>query len=201
MKRILAVAFLVLIATGCASTKMVDIAEQQVPDPSHDTAQVVFLRSSFAGSTVQASIFDVTSGDAQFIGILSNKKKLMYPVEPGRYVFMVVSEAADFMEADIVGGKRYYAIVTPRMGAWKARFSMHPVRNGGEGEFQYGSDEFQSFLESSVFSQNTPESLAWAEENASSIASKYADYWEVWRTKTPAELAQRTLSPKDGIEP
>lgn len=201
MKRIFAIVVFALLGSGCASTKMADSSVQQLAVPSADTAQVVFLRSSFAGAAVQASVFDVTSGEAEFIGIVSNKKKVMYPVAPGEYVFMVVSEAADFMEANVVGGKRYYAIITPRMGAWKARFSMYPVRNNDSGEFQYGSDRFQGFWDNSVFSENTPESLAWAEANASSIATKYADYWAVWQSKTPADLAERTLNPADGIEP
>ena len=61
----------------------------------------------------------------------------------------------------MAGGKIYFAMVTPRMGAWKARFSMHPVRNGGPGEFQYSSDRFQSWLAEAKFVDNTSESEAW----------------------------------------
>ncbi len=40
---------------------------------------------------------------------------------------MVVSEAADFAKADVEAGKTYYVLVTPRMGWWKARFSLRPL--------------------------------------------------------------------------
>lgn len=40
---------------------------------------------------------------------------------------MVVSEAADFMDAELETGKTYYALVTPRLGVWKARFSLRPM--------------------------------------------------------------------------
>lgn len=132
-----------LLASGCASTKMTVKSDQQLVAPTADKSQVIFMRSSFVGSAIQASIFDVTKGEPEFIGILSNSTKLEYKVEPGYHVFMVVSEAADFMEANLTGGKTYYAMVTPRMGAWKARFSMYPVRNGAPGKFQYSSSEFQ----------------------------------------------------------
>lgn len=188
-----------LLATGCASTKMVDSAQQELIAPTADKAQIVFMRSSMFGGAVQSSVFDVTGDETEFIGILSAGKKIAYTVEPGKHTFMVVSEAADFMEAEMLGGKTYYAMVTPRMGAWKARFSMYPVRNGGPGEFQYGSDKFQGWLKSTELSENTPASHAWAEENRSNIRSKQVDYEAVWQQKSPAELAERTLNPDDGV--
>ena len=189
----------VLLASGCASNKMIDSAQQELIAPGEDKAQIVFMRSSMFGGAIQSSVFDVTGGEAEFIGILSAGKKIAHSVEPGKRRFMVVSEAADFMEAELLGGKTYFAMVTPRMGAWKARFSMHPVRNGDPGEFQYQSDEFQKWLKSTEFSENTPASKAWAEENHSNILGKKADYEVVWKQKSPEELAERTLNPQDGI--
>ena len=188
-----------LLATGCASSRMIDSTEQELVAPSTDKAQVIFLRSSFVGSAIQAVIYDATDGGTEFIGILSNGKMLAHEAAPGKHVFMVVSEAADFMAAELVGGKTYYAIVTPRMGAWRARFSMSPVRNGGSGEFQYDSNEFRGWIADAEFSDNTPDSFAWAEENHSSVVEKRAEYWEVWQQKSAAELAERTMNTDDGV--
>lgn len=189
----------ILFVTACASSKMIDSTSQELVAPSADKAQIVFIRSSFVGSAIQSTIFDVTSSDSQFIGILSNGKKLSYTVDPGEHTFMVVSEAADFMKANMVGGKTYYAMVTPRMGAWKARFSMHPVRSGSGGEFQYGSDKFQEFLKESEFTENTPESTAWYQENREDIAIKQNEYWAVWQEKSEGDQEERTLFANDGI--
>jgi hypothetical protein len=188
-----------LFATGCASNRMIDAPEQDLITPPTDKAQVIFLRSSFVGSAIQSVIYDATDGGTEFIGILSNGKMLSYTVDPGKHLFMVVSEAADFMEANLVGGKTYYAIVTPRMGAWKARFSVSPVRNGGPGKFQYDSSDFRGWLANAKFSQNTPESYAWAKENHASVQDKQAAYWEVWQQKSAADVAERTMNPDDGI--
>jgi hypothetical protein len=188
-----------LLATGCASTKMVDSAQQQLITPTADKSQIVFLRSSMLGGAIQSSVFDVTGDETKFIGILSTGKKIAYSVEPGKHTFMVVSEAADFMEADMLGGKTYYAMVTPRMGAWKARFSMHPVRNDGPGEFQVQSDRFQGWLRDTELSENTPASYAWAKENHPNILDKKDSYEDVWNQKSAAELAERTLNPDDGV--
>lgn len=197
--KLLALLAATLFATGCASNKMIDAPQQEVITPPADKAQIVFLRSSFVGSAIQSVIYDATDGGTEFIGILSNDKMLSYTVDSGKHLFMVVSEAADFMEANLVGGKTYYAIVTPRMGAWRARFSMSPVRNGGSGEFQYDSSEFRDWIADAEFSQNTPESFAWAKDNHASVEEKQAEYWEVWQQKSAADLAERTMNPDDGI--
>ena len=158
-----------IVITGCASNKMIESSNQAIQKPSSDESLVVFLRSSWFGRGVQASLFDVSSNESEFIGIISAGKKVAYVVEPGVHKFMVVSEAADFLEADLVGGRTYFAMVTPRMGAWKARFSLHPVRNGPNGEFLYDSDEFQGWLKSTQFTENTAESLEWVQQNIDSI--------------------------------
>lgn len=192
-------AAMVLLASGCASTKMMVQEDQALVVPAADRSQIVFLRSTFVGSAIQASIYDVTAGEPEFIGILSNNTKLAHTVDPGKHVFMVVSEAADFMEADLSAGKTYFSMVTPRMGAWVARFSMHPVRNGGTGEFQYSSDRFQGWLAKTKFVENTAESYAWFEAGRDSIKGRQEKYWAVWQTKTPEALAERTLIPDDGV--
>jgi hypothetical protein len=198
--KIILLTTLVLLASGCASSKMMVQERQEFTPPAADQSQIIFLRSTFVGSAIQSSIYDVTVGEPEFIGILSNDTKLAHTVEPGKHVFMVVSEAADFMEAELAPGLTYYSMITPRMGAWAARFSMHPVRNGGEGKFQYWSDQFQSWLKKTKFVENTAESYAWFEAGRDSIKSRQDRYWAVWQEKTPDALAERTLNPDDGIQ-
>jgi hypothetical protein len=189
----------VLLASGCASTKMVVKEDQTLVAPATEQSQIIFLRSTFVGSAIQSSIYDVTVGEPEFIGILSNDTKLAHTVDPGKHVFMVVSEAADFMEADLAAGKTYFSMVTPRMGAWVARFSMHPVRNGAAGDFQYSSDRFQGWLAKTKFVENTAESYAWFEAGRDSIKGRQEKYWTVWQEKTAEALARRRLNPNDGI--
>lgn len=198
IKLILVTAAIALLS-GCASSKMMVQENQELVSPTAGKAQVVFMRSTFVGSAIQASVFDVTSGNPEFIGIISNDTKLAYMSDPGKRVFMVVSEAADYMEADLAAGKTYYSMVTPRMGAWKARFSMHPVRNSGSGEFQYDSERFKGWLERTKFVSNTAESEAWAAENLGNIKGKHERYWEVWKQKSAEDLAERTLNADDGV--
>ena len=96
IKLILGAAAIALLS-GCASSKMIVQENQELVSPTGGKAQVVFMRSSFVGSAIQASVFDVTSGEPEFIGIISNDMKLAYSADPGTRVFMVISEAADYM--------------------------------------------------------------------------------------------------------
>lgn len=190
---------LALLSTGCASSKMKESSVQQLEKPTMDEAHIVFIRASMFGGAIQSSLFEAKENDVHFIGILSAGKKVAYSVPPGKHTFMVVSEAADFMEANVEGGKTYYAMVTPRMGAWKARFSLFPVKNSESGDFQLHSSKFQGWLSSTELTENTEASRKWAEESKPSILKKKASYTKVWKTKSESEIAERTLNPEDGI--
>ena len=143
-------------------------------------------------------MFDVTAGEPSFIGIVENTTKVAVQVPAGKHTFMVVSEAADFLEANVEGGKTYYAMITPRMGAWKARFSIWPVRGNGTTDFHTADPEVKKFISKTVLMQNSPKSEAWFLKNKDDVKAKYAEYWPVWQQKTAADLAERTLTPADG---
>jgi hypothetical protein len=154
-------------------------------------SKIVFMRPHAYGGAIQASVFDVTGrGDAKFIGIITMHTQLSYPVKPGRYTFMVVGESADFMEAEIVSGKSYYALVIARPGAWKARFSFVPVRQN-----EKRVEQWESGLRPVV---NTPRSTAWASQNAPSIENKRSRYYAEWSSKPDSQRAGQTLNAEDG---
>lgn len=188
-----------LIFAGCASNPMQVSSSQSVQKAMPDESQIVFMRSTFVGSAINASLYDVTDEETKFLGIISNGTKVAYTTTPGNHTFMVVSEAADFMEADFLPGRTYYSIVTPRMGAWKARFSLWPIRNDGSSEYNTESAEFTKWLNSTKLVHNSEESEAWYTNNKDSVKSKQLDYWPVWQQKTPEDLAKRTLNPQDGM--
>jgi hypothetical protein len=154
-------------------------------------SKIVFMRPHAYGGAIQASVFDVTGrGDAKFIGIINMHTQISYPVRPGRYTFMVVGESADFMEAEIVSGKSYYALVIARPGAWKARFSFVPVRQN-----EKRVEQWESGLRPVA---NTPRSTAWASQNAPSIENKRSRYYAEWSSKPESQRAGQTLNAEDG---
>jgi hypothetical protein len=111
--------------TGCASrTDLMNynttpgIAFQA---PTADQALIVFVRTE-PGDT-SASVFD---GEV-FLGVLVGRSYIAQPTTPGEHRFMVISEAADFMDATLDPGRVYFARIESRFGVWRARFSLIPI--------------------------------------------------------------------------
>lgn len=166
---------------------------QPIPAPEQGKALVIFMRPSNFGGMIKSSVFDITSGKDEIIGILSAKKKLAYSVSPGKHLFMVIGENAGFMMADLEAGKTYYGLVQVKMGAWKARFSLVPIRKD-----ELDSKEFLKWNKKTKLIENTEKSRAWASKHAPSIEDKRIKYMAKWNKKSAAEKAERTLQKDDG---
>lgn len=167
---------------------------EQVSPPEEGKAQIVFMRPSFFGAAIKGSIFDITSGENNVIGILKAKKKLTYNVRPGEYMFMVIGENADFMKAKFEAGKTYYVLVQVRAGGWKARFSLVPIRKA-----ELNGDKFRKWNKKTKVIENRDKAVAWAAKNAKSIEDKRSKYMEKWNAKPDPDKAARTLWKEDGI--
>ena len=185
--------------SGCATSPMTIAPDQSLPPVQSDEARIVFMRTSQIGGAISASLFEVTETETQYIGISTVGTKIAVETSPGEHMFMVVSEAADFMKAVVEGGKTYYAIVTPRMGAWKARFSLWPASSSPDAEYKNSGDKFDKWVSSTKLLTQSQASLDWYEQNKASVEQKKTEYLPVWNEKTPEALDLRTLKPGDGL--
>jgi len=190
MKRLIATLFLI-------STVLTSYAADSEKE---GLATIVFMRSSLVGAAIKTSIYEVTNEETIFIGIMKNKTKINHKTSSGKHTFMVVSEAADFMEADVVAGKTYYSMITPRPGAWKARFSMIPVKNDGTTDFNTSSKKFEKWKKKTKVVSEDDKSKAWYQDHKDSVEEKRAKYWDKWIQKSAEDLAARTLNANDGVE-
>jgi len=172
--------FVLFVATGCAGplARMRELPADQTIRPDADKATVLFMRPSGLGFAIASSVYELGPDGDRFVGIVPAKKKLAYSVAPGKTRFMVVSEAADFMDAELMAGKIYYVVVAPRIGVWKARFSLRPV-----GAERLGSEEVADWLKECTPAENTEESRAWAKEHWADIQEKKLKYLTEWETK------------------
>jgi len=197
IKNLLVSALFLFLLSGCQSTLMEPVAEQAQTNAPVGQAQVVFMRSAFIGQAIQASVYDITSGTPEFIGIVSNDTKVSYMTSPGEHMFMVVGESADFLKANVLDGKTYYSVVSPRMGFWKARFSMHPVRNDESAKFKYDSKDFKEMLADSLFVKSGAKANQWAVSNINSISKKMHKYLPEWKSKAVEKQKAATLEVMD----
>jgi len=199
MKNFLVSALFLFLLTGCQSTLMEPVAEQAQTNALSEHGQVIFIRSAFMAKAIQASVYDITTGTPEFIGIVSNDTKISYMASPGEHMFMVVGERADFLKANVLPDKTYYTVVSPRMGFWKARFSMHPVRNDESAKFKYDSEDFKEMLTESLFVKSGEKAQQWAVSNANSIRSKMAKYLPEWKLKAIAKQKAATIEVIDHL--
>ena len=184
--------FLLIVATmlagifiaGCATSSKMQVLppERVISAPEEGMSLVVFMRPSDFGGAIQSSVFEIKDEKPSLIGIVSANTKVSHQVKPGDYLFMVIGESADFMSAELEADKTYYALVTPRMGVWKARFSLKPIHAA-----ELDTEEFNDWFEQCGWMENTPASEGWARENANSIYSKYTEYYADWMEKDAAD--------------
>ena len=185
---------IVFLFLGCAGTTkyMQDVTDPNVTyAPGSNEAVVVFMRPSTYAYAIQSAVFDVTTQENQLVGIVSAKKKVAYRAKPGKYMFMVLGESADFMQAKLEAGKTYYATVNPRMGAWKARFSLGAVHQNID------QAKLNEWKKGCSWVETTDTTYQWAEQNAPSIQSKRDAYIEKWNNKP--DSGKPTLYPEDGF--
>lgn len=147
--------------------------------PKPDNALIVFMRPSGLGFAIESSVFDVTDGSPVFLGIVSAKTKVAHYANPGKRRYMVIGESADFMGANLDSGKVYYTLVTPRMGLWKARFSLKPVRGT-----EVNTSEFADWYKDTRWVENMETASHWAKANMPSLREKLAEYLPEWQQKS-----------------
>jgi hypothetical protein len=186
------IVFLIFGLTAYArSATMARVDQPLIPKP--DQALIVFMRASNMGAAISSSLFDVSTDETKFIGVFKSGVKVAYDVAPGEHTFMVIGESADFMKATVSAGKTYYALVTPRMGWNKARFSLRPLRQS-----DLTSADFSKWDSATHLVDNTPETEEWAQKNASDIEAKRARWYSAWSALPPEKLESMTLYPEDG---
>lgn len=185
--------------TGCQSSLMVkSSANAAAPTPAPGKALIVFTRPSAFGGAIQSSVYDTHDSADTFIGIVSSKTKIGYQAEPGDHLFMVVAENADFMIAHLDAGKTYYALVRPRMGVWKARFSLIPLHNDASAQYSTQSEDFAKWQSATSWVTVTPEAEQWYSEHAADIRGKKLDYMQKWDKASAQQKEELTLKADDG---
>jgi len=192
------VLFLAILASGCAGPvkHMATVSnENAVTTPDKGKALIVFQRPSKLGYAIQSSVFEIVDDEPEILGVIAAKKKMAYQADPGEHLFMVVSESADFMSAEVEADKVYYVLVAPRMGAWKARFSLGPILGK-----DVDGPKNQEWLKSCEWVEKTSSADEWASKNMADIKEKHKAYYEKWMSKPEADRPRLTLEDGQSVD-
>lgn len=174
MKKLFVLAWFYALLVGCASNHVTPVTADQITKrPESGKALVNFMRPSNFGGAIQSTVYD---GD-KYIGTVSANTKICYQAEPGKHLFMVIGESADFMEAELVANKTYYVTVAPRMGVWKARFSLNPA-SGVVTDAEIAKWD-------AATKEVTPNDtgLAWAKSKHTEVMGMKQEYLPKWNNK------------------
>jgi hypothetical protein len=151
---------------------------------SADKATIVFMRpGKFVGAAVALPVFDVTSEQTQFVGLVEAGSKVAYQVSAGQHQFMTTVFGGDkgvrFYSVNVEAGKTYYFYAHIIDGVW----GLEPLRTG--------NTELEGFDKATTLTENSPKTLAWAEDHKDSVAEK--------RALKPATIAdENSLRVEDG---
>ena len=183
------------LAAGCFAQMSSEMrrAAAPVPAPGPNESVVVFMRPTEAFACCQAKVFDVRDAAAdELVGIIAPYTKVAYKTTPGKHFFMVVGEDASFLRAELLPGKTYYVRVYTTQGQTvKERYELVPLRRA-----ELDSGAFRA-LDAGDLLENTPESLAWAEENRDEVQQRKAARLRVWLDTSDDPSA--ALHPEDGV--
>jgi hypothetical protein len=73
---------------------------QEIVRPLPGMALVIFLRPSAAAYRDYSTIYD----DTEFVGNIGAQARFSYHAAPGKHLFTVIGETADFMDAELKEG-------------------------------------------------------------------------------------------------
>ncbi|HXZ85231.1 MAG TPA: hypothetical protein VEI82_07055 [Myxococcota bacterium] len=178
---------------GQISPLMVKLGKDaRTPVPLYGQAVVEFLRPNEDNSMTQSTVYDIRSDGDHFIGVVSGSSRVAYMAPMGEHLFMVIGESADFMYAELAEGKTYYVLVDPRVGWFKSRFSLLPVRHA-----QIGTPEFTQWESVEMLGQG-PGCVQWARENVDSIVEKRNTFLPRYMSDPEWERKANGLHAEDG---
>ncbi len=118
--------------------------------------------------------------DGEIAGAFGYSSYLRHVVEPGTHRYMVVGEAADFLEVEAEAGHVYFAEVFPRVGAFRARFSLVPYEPSHP-----RLASLKKWLDRSTEIMPGEKEQTWHARNAASVNKKRAAFLPKWEARTP----------------
>jgi hypothetical protein len=185
--------------------------DQVLPTPTEGTAVIVFVHpgdvGDFVGGVVTGGllglgkkyslIYDVTSDTPKLLGAIQRGIKVAYELPAGRYML----QSKNLLAVNVTAGRTYYIHADDPGLAAGMITGLTPVRNGGEGKWQYSSESFQTALKYTVLATTHPVTQEYfGKEKWLKAATNFnKKFLKKWNKKSESERQELTLHPEDGV--
>jgi hypothetical protein len=94
--------------------------------------------------------------------------------------------------------KTYYLLANPRMGVWKARFSLLPIHDLAGAKYSTQSADFNKWMNETSWVNITPQAQQWYSAHAADIHARKIDYMRKWDKASARQKQELTLRADDG---
>jgi hypothetical protein len=180
----LTIAMITVVAIAGCSAARHEIVETttRVERPESGMSLIFFIRAGAPNRFPGPVVMD---GDS-YLGTVPTWGHLAYVTQPGRHMFAVVSEAADFLQADLEPDKIYYANVRQRSGVWESRYSFVAHNEAS------AIDAARGLVLATPQVRSTDAGREWFEKNRELFERLRSEYLPVWQTNPTKQVLQAT---------
>ncbi|MBK9991711.1 MAG: hypothetical protein IPP19_13500 [Verrucomicrobia bacterium] len=198
----LGIGFCVLtINSACSSPPKFVKVPQLTPAPAaaSGNALVIFLRPSGYPALGPSPLFDVTD-ETRVLAVPDPHTKTGILLPAGIHRFMVIMENVDFIDADLLPGKTYYILISPRVGFSLPHFRLIAFkRHPSEPAYAVGGSQLKTWLDACTPIGNAPGFDAfWGPKQMKKLNERKDEGLAKW-AKAEASVKQvHYLAPEDG---
>lgn len=188
---------------GCATEPpkplFEEAANQTLPPPPADRAQIVFIEPI---NTIQGGfpvgIFKLDGDRRMLLATTGAHSKAAVLLPPGRHTLMSAQllASAHLLDVNVEAGKRYHVLVRFIYGRG---FQLRPIRTSGPSDYSVANKDYATWWSSTRLVESTPQAAVHFEGASVRLAKLQADALTSWQAKTPEERAELTLNPQDAI--
>jgi hypothetical protein len=172
---------------------MTELAAPRAPSAASDRATIVFIRPSSYAAGLVVTILD---DGGRFVGDALASSYFVHRARPGEHTFIGWAENTSALSANVEAGKIYFVEVEVKLGALSARAHLKALTPRSErwAERDGWLEDARELEVDEVGGQ------AYLDSRREDVEERIRRGREALIRYSPAELAERTLAPNDGIQ-
>jgi len=177
-----------------------DAANQEVPVPPPDKAQIVLLEPlDTVAAGIPVATWVMKGEERNLVAVTTRTSKAVILLDPGTHRLMSTNMLGKvhFLDATVEAGKRYYVLLRFVYGQG---FQLRPIRTTAVSDFNMASADWKIWTENSkrLVEKGPASDEHFQKERVTKRLGKlYAKAVEEWNEKTDAQRAELTLTPAD----